>query len=161
MSVRVIFKGWDELERKLGNHPRRGEIMVAAMEAQAGIVWSAVVPLTPVGVTSLLRGAWATQVLGGGAAGAGTVVGIVGNPLVYAEVIERGRRPGARMPPPDALRTWVARKMGPEASAFVVARSIGRKGIEAREMLKKAVVATFQVRRKLMGQIVAHLLERS
>lgn len=149
--------GADDLVRRFANVPARARLLESAMHAHTGLIWGAVVPLTPVGVTSALRGAWQTEVVFTG----GSLLGIVGNPLIYAEVIERGRRAGARMPPPDALRVWVERKMGPGASAFVVARSIGRKGIEGRQMLKKAVALTSPAAQRLWGGVASRLLEGS
>jgi len=39
---------------------------------------------------------------------------VVGTPLVYAIVMEQGRRAGSRMPPVDALIPWVRRKLKPK-----------------------------------------------
>ena len=64
----------------------------------------------------------------------------VGDPGVepYDEVIERGRRKGARMPPPDALRPWLQAHGIPEEAAFVVARSIAENGITASPYIEPA-----------------------
>ncbi|HXF71711.1 MAG TPA: hypothetical protein VNO79_03770, partial [Actinomycetota bacterium] len=137
--------------------PRRLELLEAAMDAHTGLIWSAVVPLTPVGVTSILRGSWATETVRTGAG----VVGIVGNPQIYSEVIERGRRPGARMPPPEALRTWVERKLGFDVSPFVIARSIAQKGIQPVRMLERAVESTRPAAQSLWDRVVSRLLEES
>lgn len=60
------------------------------------------------------------------------------SPLAYAAVMEAGRRPGAKMPPPDALRGWMRRHgMGP-AGAWALARSIARRGIKGRFFMKAA-----------------------
>lgn len=157
MAIRVTIHGDEELIRRFGNTPARMRMLHAAMDAHTGLIWGAVVPLTPVGVTSALRGAWGTEVRLLGE----TLIGIVGNPLVHSEVIERGRRPGAPPPPVEAIRTWVERKMGAEVSAFVVARSIGRKGIEGRRMLQKAVLLVEPGARALWGATVSRLLEGS
>ncbi len=60
--------------------------------------------------------------------------------LVYHETMEGGRRPGARMPPPDALASW-ARRKGYTGSLFVLARSIARRGIKGRFYMRAAVKA--------------------
>jgi hypothetical protein len=57
---------------------------------------------------------------------------------VYPLVMESGRRAGAAMPPPDALAGWADAVLGDASLAFVVARSIGRKGIKGRFFLRKA-----------------------
>lgn len=74
------------------------------------------------------------------------------NSAPYAGVIEEGRRPGSRMPPIDVIAAWVRRKnkwgsasakssKKPEAQvraiAYLIARSIGRRGLPAREILAK------------------------
>ena len=64
----------------------------------------------------------------------------------YWDVIERGRRPGKKQPPVDAIIEWMRKKpvklqrpgggfikQTPEAirsAAFLIARSIGKRGIE-------------------------------
>lgn len=155
--IRVTIHGDEELIRRFGNTPARMNMLHAAMDAHTGLIWGAVVPLTPVGISSALRGAWGTTVRQIGQ----SIVGIVGNPLIYSEVIERGRRPGAPPPPVESIRTWVERKMGPEVSAYVVARSIGRKGIEGRRMLEKAVRLVAPSAQRLWGATVSRLLEGS
>lgn len=157
MAIRIVIHGHDELVRRFANQPARMRMLETAMVAHTGLIWGAVVPLTPVGVTSALRGAWGTEVRMFGE----TLIGIVGNPLVHSEVIERGRRAGASPPPVDAIRTWVERKMGPEVSAFVVARSIGRKGIKPRRMLDTAIRVTRPAAERVWGATVSRLLESS
>ncbi len=60
--------------------------------------------------------------------------------LVYHPVMELGRRPGARMPPPAALADW-ARRKGFTGSLFVLARSIARRGIKGRFYMRAAAKA--------------------
>jgi hypothetical protein len=72
------------------------------------------------------------------------------NAEVHAAVIEHGRRPGARMPPPAVLGEWARRKgllrdvpkRGRQAAqrslGFVIARAIARKGLPARRVLDRA-----------------------
>ncbi len=155
--IRAEIRGDEALIRRFANTPARLRMIETAMLAHTGLIWGAVVPFTPVGVTSALRGAWGTEVRATGT----SVVGIVGNPLIYSEVIERGRRPGAPMPPIEAIRTWVERKIGPDVSPYVIARAISRKGIEGRRMLQKAVLATQGPAERLWGATAARLLEGS
>lgn len=94
----------------------------------------------------------------------------------YALVVETGRRPGARMPPAEALILWVRQKLStgigaaatvtgksgkPQRSrgkagsaeralAFVVARSIGRKGFPGVHMFERA----FQEQQQNVQQII-------
>lgn len=92
------------------------------------------------------------------------LLGEVGPSVRYGIVMERGRRAGARMPPVDALMGWVRRHwhaafIGPIARgqlrprraagrnvteadvrqrAFALARSIQRRGIQARPFMEPA-----------------------
>lgn len=58
----------------------------------------------------------------------------------YGAVVERGRRPGSRFPPPDAIQLWAMRKLGlseaeAKSAAFAIARKIARQGIKGRPVL--------------------------
>jgi HK97 gp10 family phage protein len=66
------------------------------------------------------------------------VVGVLRGPATgYARTVEEGRRPGAAPPPSEAIGRWLRRK-GSNAPPYVVARSIGRRGIPARPYLRPA-----------------------
>lgn len=93
-----------------------------------------------------------------------TLVGEVGPSVRYGIVMERGRRAGARMPPVNALIPWVRRHWNPafvgplrrgqlrprraagrnvseseiRSRAFALARSIQRRGIQARPYMRPA-----------------------
>ncbi len=58
----------------------------------------------------------------------------IGTNLQYAQTMNDGRRAGARMPPVSAIDAWLRRKRI-DASAFVVARSIARKGIKGKKFM--------------------------
>jgi len=68
-----------------------------------------------------------------------SVTGRAGSNLSYAPVVEYGRSAGATMPPPDALAGWLGRHGMDASFAFVVARSIGRRGIRPKPYLKPAL----------------------
>jgi len=59
--------------------------------------------------------------------------------MVYASVMEHGRRPGAKMPPSGVLLGWMRRHGIPQEMEFVLRRSIGRKGITARKFFSRAI----------------------
>lgn len=104
----------------------------------------------PIGVSGNLA-----QSFGGSTGDGGTEVrgntldsleGRVFSSLPYAIVIDQGRTPGATMPPPQALETWIQRVLNfggsqeeLESLAFVVARAIGRKGIRGRQFIAAGV----------------------
>ena len=67
-----------------------------------------------------------------------------GTSLIYGKVVEEGRRPGRRPPPSEALEPWVRRILRVPRSqvksvSFIIARSIGKKGIPAKGMFSKSV----------------------
>jgi hypothetical protein len=158
VSVHVVVVGADRIAERFANPAKRLELLASAIEAHLGLIWQAVVPLTPVGVTGVLRSSWQAdpvQFVGG------MPVGVLGTPLLYGAVMEEGRTPGARMPPPDAIARWVELKMGPGVSPYVVARSIGRKGIKGRHMLRTAVETTRPQAQAIYDEVGARLLPES
>lgn len=61
----------------------------------------------------------------------------------YAPAVEFGRRPNGKMPPYQEgtpLAKWVKIKMGADVPAFLVARSIARKGTKAQRFAHKTYV---------------------
>lgn len=56
----------------------------------------------------------------------------------HAEVIQKGRRPGAAMPPKGVLLPWMGRHGIPPEAEFVVRRAIGRRGIPAVDYMDAA-----------------------
>ena len=87
------------------------------------------------------------------------VTGRVGSNLVYAPVVEYGRSPG-RMPPPGALAGWLRRKGIDEQYAFVVARSIARRGTRPRPYLKPALEKNRQAISREMDQVLRRIAHR-
>ncbi len=61
--------------------------------------------------------------------------------LKYYRVMEEGRRPGSKMPPPQELHGWLRRHGIPLGAAFVIARSIARRGIKGRFFMRQAAAA--------------------
>lgn len=105
-----------------------------------------ILPNVPVGVTGRLRGSIDTEVK---TLGHFNITGRVGSNLrdeVYPAVMELGRSPGS-MPPPHKLARWVHIVLGVPAEremavAYLVARSIARRGIKGREFMKKGLEAS-------------------
>ncbi|HEX8321031.1 hypothetical protein [Longimicrobium sp.] len=150
----------------------------AGMHEAVALLEAATKRETPIGVTEAARGSIAGEVRMGQAIGVGLPAGVVGSPLKHVDVINTGRRPGQKPPPVEALELWVRRKVriervhatGKKAGqvktrlgkrlvraptvteargiAFVIARSIGAKGIEGRHFFEKAIEAnTSQLQR--------------
>ena len=80
----------------------------------------------------------------------------------YAGVIEYGRRPGARMPPEDAIARWAQRKLGlpykrARAVAFVMRRAIARRGLAPRKVLTSPNTVSFLVA-ALQGEVEREIM---
>ena len=127
--------------KRLLDPARFSRLLRSGMEEALAYMKGLVQGKTPVD-TGLLRGSIFTEIRG-------TMLdfhGVVApGPAVkeYASVMELGRRPGARMPPVDAIVRWVIRKQiasggSARSVAFLIARSIGRKGIRGRHMFEEA-----------------------
>jgi hypothetical protein len=70
------------------------------------------------------------------------MTGRVGTALIYGWPVETGRKPG-KMPPVDAIKLWVVRKLGisgkeADKVAWAIAYSIGKKGTEGAHMVEQA-----------------------
>lgn len=89
----------------------------------------------------------------------GEVYSNASNPI-YPLVMEYGRRAGAKPPPVEAIRPWVADKLGDGSLAFVVARSIGRKGIKGRRFLGRAYSENQAIVHNLFRIAVERLAQR-
>lgn len=102
-----------------------------------------VIARTPQGVFGAqggLIGSIQNEVIG---TGTPQIKGKVFTAQKYAEVIEKGRRPGKGLPPRGSLVFWIAKKFGIGAwqaakLEFVIRRSIGQKGFEGAHMFEKA-----------------------
>ena len=98
---------------------------------------------TPTGATALLRGAWASELLG--EAAENETLGRVYNPMPYAAAIETGTRP--HWAPLDPLIDWVRAKLDvqDEDEVLHVARlvqfKIAARGTPAQEPARRALDA--------------------
>ncbi len=67
------------------------------------------------------------------------------NDAPHAAVIEHGRRKGAKMPPDDAIRGWVRRKLGigdsdpkQDRVVFAVRKAIAKRGLKPKKVMFRA-----------------------
>lgn len=105
--------------------------------------------------TGVLRNSIFSEVRVNGAA----ITGLVSTPMVYGPPMEFGRAAGRRMPPSDALKNWTRRHLGDEKLAFVVARSIGKKGIQKQEMFQNAWKDNLSRITSLLNDMGVHVTE--
>jgi HK97 gp10 family phage protein len=84
-----------------------------------------------------------------------TVEGVVGSNVKYAPYMELGTRP--HWPPISALEVW-ARRHGIEA--FLVARAIAQRGTRPRRFLQKAFEKNVNRIERLLGNVVAKIVEK-
>jgi len=90
-----------------------------------------------------------------------SVIGRAGTNQPYAEAVEFGRSAGSAPPPPDALLGWMRRKGIDAELAFVVARSIGRKGIRPRPFMKPGYdVNRLKISRELGSALMERIMKR-
>lgn len=66
---------------------------------------------------------------------------MVGSNLPYADVMEKGRRPDRPAPPTAAIAAYLSAKGKDPRAAWVVARKIGRDGIEGKFYMRRALEA--------------------
>lgn len=106
----------------------------AAMQESLGYLQSEVRAGMPVDL-GIGRGSVFTEIRGSTA----NMRGIVGSGQIHVAVLEKGRRPGATPPPVGPIAAWLSRHGGDAKLAFVVARSIGRRGTKAHRMFRSAI----------------------
>jgi len=161
VNAQVIIEGDEQLIRRFGNDSARSRMLGDSVQDTAQMVAAAAAVISPKGSTGRYAASWRAQRDAAGLfAGGGVAISTAGNPVEYGPPIASGRSAGSAMPPPDELVAWMA-AMGIEADPFVIARSIGRKGIPARPVLRNAIEATKPARMARVGHTVSTLLERS
>lgn len=79
----------------------------------------------------------------------------------YLGVVDKGRRPG-KQPPTGPIKKWIdirgikpGKKQTKEQLAFVIARSIGRKGIKPTNVIKKSINNILKMKKELLGKAAA------
>jgi hypothetical protein len=143
MPVHMQVRDWVEYHRRLGGAKMRAAVRKGMARAGKEAVRelqrrTAEIPIWDLG---RMHAGWKAQQKNWN-----TV--LVYNRARHTVFVERGRRPGARPPPVDAILPWVRRhiqldgqtrsRRGSDpyrAVAFLIARAIGRRGIAPRPVL--------------------------
>ena len=104
-----------------------------ALDLIVSVFENAVIPLTPKGVGG--QAGLVGSIFGETQKQKGKLIGIVGTPLQYGEVIEYGRQPG-KMPPVNPIALWAEKKLGVDRNkskgvAYVIAKNIARRGFKS------------------------------
>jgi len=125
----IDLSGIDETAANLDGLPADLEMaLTIAMNKSLSLLQAEVSARTPIGVSGDLRKGINYQFI----SPFPELVGSVGSPTPYAPPIEHGRKPG-RMPPVDAIKFWVIRKLQipeekAEGVAWAIAKSIAKRG---------------------------------
>lgn len=87
------------------------------------------------------------------------------NSEAYLQYVDAGRRPG-KMPPTTAIKKWIdirkikgrdknGRFITKDQTAFLIARSIGRKGIKPTNVIKKSMDNILRSKKEALGKAAA------
>ena len=157
----VQLSGLEETAASVGAYPQFvSQELTLAMDKALGLLEGAVSARTPVNFGHLkasIQGHILTPFP--------NLSGVVTTPKEYGIVMEEGRRAGAKMPPVNAIKLWVVRKLGipPEEAdgvAFVIARSIAKKGIEGRHMFKEGLEVSEPHINQLFNEAITRSVQR-
>ncbi len=79
--------------------------------------------------------------------------------LPQARFAEYGRKPGGKLPPPDALAGWASRHgfSSRGTSLFVLARSIAQRGKKGRFFMRRAGRATKRALPRIMERVASDI----
>lgn len=159
----VEIENMDAIQRQYSRSPEITEKHNRqAMQESVLVVEKNIKPLVPV-FMGRLRNSIGSEVQGSGS----KIVGIIGSSLkseVYPAVMEFGRRPGAKMPPPSALHRWVKLVMKvPDKDvpgvAFIVARAIGKKGIEGKRFMEQGLQQSVSAIQAAFGRALERIVK--
>jgi hypothetical protein len=84
---------------------------------------------------------------------ANAIIGRFGTNVGYMEVMEKGRRPGAALPPRGALLGWMRRHGIPAANEYVIRRAIARKGIPGDHVFRDTLADVTPLARRSLADL--------
>jgi hypothetical protein len=157
-SVRLNIVGQDKVLKALDPQAAKSRIK-DAMNVVVNDAASAFSEASPVGVYGNMQGAW-LQTKGVEITSSGIVGYSDPTPTApYAWFVIFGRGPG-KMPPISAILPWVAKKLGEtgealRAVAFLIARSIGRKGTKSNDFITPIVTKRTPLWKRILEKALA------
>ena len=169
LTLDIELAGMEDVIADVDVFPQMvGRELTVAMEASLDFLKGQVKTRTPVNTDKL-----AGSINHGITSQFPNLVGFVGTPVEYAPVMEYGRKPGTKdadgkydnFPKVDAIRLWVHQVLklsGKEADsvAFLVARSIAKKGIKGRHMFKEGLEVSEPQINQLFNNAIARSVAR-
>lgn len=135
--LRITLNDKDNAAKTLSSLPQRLRAAILSAMRESAVLLQSLAKLNAPVFRGLLRLSIAQSVTDEG----DKITAEVGSGLVYASVIEEGRKVGWFPPPSGDLKTWARRKLGDERLAYVVARAIKRRGFRAQPYMKPALGA--------------------
>ncbi len=163
-TIEITPLGWDELSKALGDRDLVRSALNKGLLDSAKILKPELKDQTPVGATSNLRNKTFDQVLGRDEDMRLEIrQSAFRDQFPYGAAVRAGARP--HFPPSGALVEWVKAKLSignetPEKVAFLVARSMAKKGMKANPYHEKTMDAKGAEVEKVMEDAVAWTIEQ-
>ncbi len=124
--IQVDKRELDAIQKRLNAERLAQPIKDGMREGSAEVIKQVQKIIEPARDTGQTHGSYVSDLRG---TNLHSIQGRVYSPLVSANVLEEGRKPG-RQPPVDVIYAWARRKLGISdmGIAFAIARAIGREG---------------------------------
>jgi hypothetical protein len=163
-TIRLELTGVKELERRLERAEKVAiDALLQGLYAEAQAVMAESVPLAPADI-GVLAGSQFVGLPERTPTGGEVVLGYGGAASAYARHQHEGVGPAVGnppfMPPVSAFEGWAARVLGDPKLAFVVARSVGRKGLKPNPFLKGPLMRRAKGMGKRLADKVKAAIER-
>lgn len=160
MAITVKIEGGKQLARAIGNATDRAMAeLLRALTVEANAVMRDSKREVPVDMGPLLSSGFVERPKLKGR-GASITMGYGGAAKDYALFIHEGTGPAvgrpAFMPPVQPFKEWAKRVLGDESLGFVIARSVGQKGLKPRKYLERPL----RRRSRGMGRRIARRMRK-
>ena len=164
MAITVKIEGGKELQRAIGNASDRALIeLLRALTIEANGVMRESKREVPVDM-GILRSSGFVQRPKRKGRGASITMGYGGAAQGYAVYLHEGTGPAVGrprfFPPVEPFRDWARRVLGDESLGFVIARSVGMKGLKPRKFLENPLKLRSRGMARRMARRVRRDVER-